>query len=238
MRLFFTSALLIAASASQASAQVTYSSQSSPTGDPGTAQTIIANFNTAGSAANSGLLFEGNYAFRVGSTGQAATPAGNANTNGYFAVPGTLANPCLYDCKATINFKDYIAANGSISSLSFYWGSIDTYNTLEVLNSAGVAQAFFGLGTSLNGINVGPPANGDQGAQATNRRLTLDFAGISDFEALRFTSTSYAFEIDDIAVTTVDRVEVPEPATLSMLTFGIAMLGVAGARRKRVSSTI
>ncbi len=232
MRLFLTGALLVAATASQASAQIAFSSTAGNVVAAG--QTVFLNFDllTPGS-----VTFGGNYSILSGTTsGIAAAPFGGSGN--YFAVPKTSNSGAVETWTATINFQNFIAGR-ALKSLSFLWGSVDTYNTLQLLDANGNV-----LEDGLNNILANttilggqlPPANGDQGNAATNRRLQLNFSGsaATDFSQLRFTSSQRAFEVDDFAAEfVVDRVEVPEPATLSMLTFGIAMLGVAGARRKR-----
>ncbi len=226
MRLLFTGALLLAATASQASAQVSFSSVTGAP-DPGLAgKSLLIDFENTTPGAYS--FITGSYSIQTGTTGSAAAPAGVANR--YFAVPDIASNS--NNGSAIIDFSGFLATQ-TFSSLSFYWGSIDSYNTLDVL---GVGNSVL---ASITGTGIIALANGNQTAPSTNRRVTVDLNNqVSNFRALRFTSNGRAFEIDNIAVSTIERVEVPEPASLAMLTFGVAMLGVAGARRKRNSATV
>jgi hypothetical protein len=212
MRAAFTGALLFLATATTASAQVTFSSTSGAPDQGFAPQQLLVNFN--GGPYN-GVSFSGDYSILPGSVSGAAAPAG-VNVNG--DANGT----------AVIDFQGFLATQ-SITSLSFYWGSIDTYNKLEVLdqnlnviNFTGGANAGF-----LTGADVATNADGNQTISDTNRRLFLDFSGASNFRALRLTSNGRAFEIDDIAVS------VPEPASFALLSAG--MVGLFGvARRRRV----
>ena len=134
----------------------------------------------------------------------------------------------------TIDFSGWLAMNNvsSLTSLSLYWGSIDTYNTLKLLDANNNVLA------TITGGSI-PPANGNQSASSTNRRVNIDFGLTgSSFRKLQFVSTQAAFEFDDIAVQTVVRGSVvPEPSTVVLLAAGLGLIGVAGSRRKRNSAS-
>lgn len=189
--------------------------------DPGAApnETVIDAFET-GNMGPAGIVYGGSYTVDNLTTGGIrAAPAGNA-TN-YFATPGSDdALPGV----ATIDFSGYIDANRAFRSLSFYWGSIDTYNRLDVLNRDGTIIA------TVFGDDVNNPADGNQTDPAANRRLFLRFSNTDNFGSLRLTSTQRAFEIDDIAVSAV-----PEPATWAMLVFGFSLVGLSARARKRAA---
>jgi hypothetical protein len=229
MRLLALGTLLVAATASQAAAQVGFSSTPGAP-DPGFAaqsQQMIVDFNGGLSA---GVAFSGSYSILAGSVSGAAAPAGSS---GFFAVPNV--GGVSYGT-AVIDFQGFLASQ-TLTSLSFYWGSIDSYNTLELLDEdlnvlgiTGAANAF-----SIVGNDLYNPADGNQTSANTNRRVFLDLASTPTFRALRLTSTGRAFEIDDIAGTVVQASTVPEPATASMLMLGLGLLGVAGARRKHTA---
>jgi len=229
MRTVLIGALLFAATASPAAAQVTFTSTAGVPDAGYGSQTLIANFNL-GTGTQScprlsyqGLSFTGSCAiYRApGVGGVAAAPAG-VTTGGFFAAsPGT---PTIID------FTSYVGAQ-TFTALSFYWGSIDSYNKLELLDVNGNPLTITGFGSFIEGsdVTVGA-ANGDQVVQRTNRRLFLDLSATPTFRKLRLTSTSPAFEIDDIAGTLTT---VPEPATVSVLALGLVALGAAVVRRKR-----
>lgn len=118
-----------------------------------------------------------------------------------------------------------LAGFGAISSLSFIWGSVDTFNVLSFLDRAGNA-IYTITGTQL----LGSAATGAQDASNTNPVVSFNFTGADTaVAALRLGSTGsssdYSFEIDNLAISSV-----PEPATWGMMMLG---LGIAGASLRR-----
>ena len=109
--------------------------------------------------------------------------------------------------------------------VKFIWGSVDSYNTLEVLDRLG------GVLATYTGAAVALPANGDQFNPGTNPLVTLSFAGADQFNigGLRLTSTSQAFEVDNFSVNAV-----PEPGVWAMLLLGFGFIGafLRGHRRQ------
>jgi hypothetical protein len=177
-------------------------------------QTIIDDFST-GNTGPAGISYSGSYSVdALAISGVRAPPAGD--TTAYFGTPNSNG---ASTGTAMIDFTNYIAANREFRSLSFYWGSVDSYNTLEVLGIGGSVLA------TINGTQLGI-ANGDQSSPATNRRLFLTFDPGDSFRALRLTSAGRAFEIDDVAAGAV-----PEPSTWAMLLSGMGLVGFAMRRR-------
>lgn len=144
------------------------------------------------------------------------------------------AAPALADGRQDTSF--YLTANAGNPAtitaaqgyriISFLWGSMDAYNTLSLLDRAGAVIA------SYSGLDVAPPADGNQGAAATNRRVTFTTDGAtSPIYGVRFASTQPAFEVDNVAFADT---AVPEPATWGMMIAGFGMIG--GVLRRRSGS--
>lgn len=235
MRFIAVGALLLATTAASAGAQVGFSAINGAPDQGFPGQTLLVNFNGASAAlaeaaANAaGVTFANSFSLPSGTVPGAAAPAGV--TDRFFATPDVGG---ASSGTATIDFQGFLATQ-TLASLSFYWGSMDSYNTLEALDESMNPILFSNGSLFLTGNNVAnpAPANGNRIIGDTNRRVFLDLVLAPEFRALRLTSTNRAFEIDDIAVSSLDRATVPEPATASVLALGLAMLGAAGARRKR-----
>ncbi len=177
---------------------------------PANAQSVI-NFNVGVPA---GLT--GNYVIQSGSNGLGAQPFGSDGSR-YLSVAGSAPN----GPSATLMF------GGAYKTVSLYWGSVDTYNTLELLDTAGNLIGSVAAST-FTGIQVGPPANGGQGVGATNRRIYFTTsAGDSLIGGMRFRSTANSFEVDNIALGAV-----PEPATWAMMILGFGLVGAAMRSRR------
>lgn len=158
-----------------------------------------------------GYSWSGGLATRCDSApGVAAAPAGDATCFGY-------VSSAIDPNTATLDTPD-------LQSISFYWGSIDLYNTVEVLDSFGNV-----IGTFTGGML--PPSDGDQADAATNRRIFFSAGAGERISGLRLTSTGVAFEFDSFAA------NVPEPATWAMLITGFGLVGAASRRRRMNSVT-
>lgn len=144
--------------------------------------------------------------------GVRAAPAGD--TTCFYSTPDQSSHG-----SSTITFP---GAKGPIDYLGFYWGSMDNYNTLVFLDAKGNTVG------SINGADVraAGAAAGDQMALGSNRYVNIDFGKGEQFSEVRFDSTSYAFEIDNLAFQSV-----PEPATFAVLGLGALALGAARRRR-------
>jgi len=132
----------------------------------------------------------------------------------YLTVPKSLSIGDTY----TASFK----LDATYNYLGLWWGSADTYNKITFFKDN--AQVYNYTGTQLlelTGAGVG--SSGDQDGALTN--VYMNFAGIGPFDSFSLTSTNMAFEVDNVAVANV-----PEPATMLLLGFGL--VGLAGLGRK------
>jgi hypothetical protein len=180
--------------------------------DPGFGvQTLVVDFDAPNAA---GYTMSGDFAVTINSSGAAAAPALDATNYAY--VSSALGSGI-----ATLSTPN-------LSAISFYWGSIDTYNSVDVLGAGGVVLK------TVSGGDI-PPANGDQSSEWTNRRVSFAADSGEVIAGLRFNSTGVAFEFDTVAATAVPttRSDVPEPASWAMFVAGFGMIGAAARKRRR-----
>lgn len=220
-KLLLAGAVAAAFVTAPASAAVTIvnvlASPGNPASDPGFAslgQSLIYDFDTVSPTAGA---LTGNFAVLAapGTPGISAAPSGTAAGTFYLTVPINGSSGT-----ATLNL------GGSFSSLSFYWGSVDDYNTVTLIQSDGTETSFDG--TQI-GFGVDPDGNQTDNDSNVRVNFLATGAGIS---AVRFNSTQFAFETDSFAGTAV-----PEPATWAMLVGGFGVMGFA-ARRRRAARTV
>ena len=216
MNTLLTATALLIAAAVPAGA-ITYTSATGAP-NPGKLATETT-FFTFDTAPTTGFSYSGNYNIVTGtSVGHYAAPAGD--TTAYF-----YTSPEIPDGVATLSFID-------LSTVSFYWGSVDDYNVVDVLGAGGVTLA------SINGADFSP-ANGGQEVGDTNKRIFITAGAGEVISGLRFHATGIAYEIDDVAGTLAsgDNPSIlPEPASWALMIGGFGFVGI-GARRQRAAAT-
>lgn len=180
------------------------------------------------------------YDFESATTGNTGDPAGFLRTGGQMmvdSVQNVAANPFgapagnsyLYVSTGGTSVIHSVAAGiTGYQAVSFYIGSIDWGNTVDVLDLGG------NLLRSFNGAEMAAPASpsGDQDFPLTNRLLTFTADAGELIGGVRFTSSVDSLEADNISFTAA----VPEPATWAMMLVGFGMIGATARYRRRKSN--
>jgi hypothetical protein len=182
--------------------------------DPGMApgETMLVTFD-APNVAGVTSTFAGPVITAAGSTGGVrAAPAGTVAGGVYRSIG--RGGSSLFD------FSGW-SGGRPLATASLYWGSVDAYNFLDVLNASG------GVVRTIAGSDL-PMFNGNQTLPMTNRRVFLNFDAAQNVTALRMRSTGAAFEFDNIAASAA----VPEPASWALLITGFGLIGYAMRRRQ------
>lgn len=139
------------------------------------------------------------------------------STGSYFSVGPLDGSP------GVIN----LSAFGLIGSISFLWGSMDSFNILELLDSSN-AVIFSITGQDVKVLNAPQPTNVNRVVKFT----FTDAATQSAVAAVRLKASQNAFEIDNFAIGAV-----PEPTTWLMMILGFFGLSYA-LRSRNAQSTV
>ena len=152
-----------------------------------------------------------------------ALPGYNLLALSYSSVEG-----CAY-CSAT-----YSAGPLGTNTLSFLWGSPDSYNTLTFLDQTGhVIGSITGTG-----VTAGPATFDAHDGLITPQTYGHDKVTFTDsglFYAVVLSSTTNAFEFADLSFgrTFTDSQQTPLPAALPLFAGGVGLVGLLARRRKR-----
>lgn len=196
---------LVAFSAPAVAGITVTSSYGAPDPGPGPGETLVVTFDAPDAA---GYSWTGGLSTAATSvSGVAAAPAGDATTFGFVSSADTPNWATL--------------TTPGVQTISFYWGSIDTFNKVEVLDTGGNVMA------TVTGWAF-QPHDGNWFQQSTNRRVFFTAGPGEWIGGLRLSSSGVAFEFDDFAAS------VPEPATWAMLLAGFGLVGFAARRRRAV----
>ena len=100
------------------------------------------------------------------------------------------------------------------NTFGLYWGSVDAYNTIKFYDGANLVATY-------TGADIAPLfASGNQGSFSSNGYV--EFSGLTPFDKVVLSSTSNAFEIDNISAGTIhSQLAAPVSGTLSVLDLDI-----------------
>jgi hypothetical protein len=114
----------------------------------------------------------------------------------------------------------------NLTYLGFYWGSIDSYNTVTLTLSDGSTQTFTGCGI----LSPAPCVQNSGQDQYVNFKVL----GLGDITGISLSSTFAALEVDNFAVIgqTSSTPPVPEASTWFMMILGFLSVGFVAYRRK------
>jgi len=217
-----TIALTLGAGIARAATTVRYTGYGTAL-DPG--ETLVTDFRDP-TALPPGFTLLGTAAFLTGTSSEGAAPA----------IGATSRDPGQYLSMEANEFETLTTP--ALKNISFYIGSLDTYNTLTFIFENRSKQVF--TGAQLANIAHGL-ADGDQQSSATNGRFTFIFG--APITQVRFDSSGNSLEVANVAAVIPKGAgpggfAVPEPSAWAMILIGLAGLGATLRRwRPIVSST-
>lgn len=209
---------------------------------------------TAGTSANAGVLVlnDGDsstfnlpafanvtnstiFNFNVGDPSASTSFAGFTRTGGLLltgdspqgAAPESFGNPSTQFLSTVGGASTTIQSMIGFDTVSFFLGSIDTFNTVNILSTTGAVIA------SFTGSQLAFNANGNQDLPQTNRRVTFTrVAADARIGGIGFASGVNSLEVDNLVFT------VPEPSTWAMMIAGFGMIGFAMRARRRRTTVV
>jgi hypothetical protein len=162
-------------------------------------------------------------------TGGLATATGTVR--GLHSAPA--GNTTVYGYVSSANADPYATLfTPALTSISFYWGSMDSHNWLWVLGADLQPIRFIHMST----IPFDRAAYAAGGGGRARRLLITANAG-ETIHGLRFWGRGRSFEFDDFAATLAptldtDGTGVPEPRSWAMLIAGFGLTGAIARRRR------
>ena len=185
----------------------------------------------------------GTVAFNLpGSTLSGSAQLFTGSVGGVSAAPAVPNTASVFNVATGRDGTQYLSVQGGQSAtltfgaalreVSFYIGSIDTYNSLAFHYADGTFELPVMTGAWVANHTI-TQSNGDQQSGNTNGRLTLTFDRPIDRVVLG--STQNAFEISEVAGIAAG---VPEPASWALMILGFGGAGAAlrGQRRRQAAA--
>ena len=169
-----------------------------------TSSGIIVSFEGGGHAVHNAL------------SGQYAAPFLSGGNGSHFGSQTDGADTSTYLATGAAGSSVTLAFVGPTRYMGLLWGSVDTYNTLTFYNGTTLVGQF-------TGTDVTAAANGNQGADGT---FYVNINLSDSFTSVVATSSSYAFEFDNVAVS-ANPLKVPEPGTVGIFLLGLLLVGSA-----------
>ncbi len=146
------------------------------------------------------------------------------NSNGFGNPPGAGADTTTFLTTGTGSVTLSFTADQKY--LGLLWGSVDSYNTLTFEEVTGSTTTV--VGTVTGGMVINNPG-GDQGVNGT---AYVNINSDTAFNTVVASSTTNAFEFDNVAYNQSNVVLTPEPSTFVVAAVGaLGMIGY-GWRRK------
>ena len=173
--------------------------------------------------------------FNAGDPSASTSFAGFTRTGGLLlngdspqgAAPETFGNAASQFLSTVGGASTTIQSLIGFDTVSFFLGSIDSYNTVNILSTTGAIIA------SFTGSQLSFTPNGNQELPQTNRRVTFTrTAADAQIGGIGFASGVNSLEVDNLVFT------VPEPSTWAMMIAGFGMIGFAMRTRRRKTSIV
>jgi len=202
-------AVTVSSTATAGSASVYTASGTTPNG-------IVFNFDTTGtlSGTANGFTFSNNNAFLSTKVSQIYGPTNVQGLTNAATPVGDTSNFLAIYAGGVETIQN--AAN-AYNTLSLYWGTPDSFNAIDLLDAAG--NSIY----SITGADVAGLSGMTSGL--------VSLTSSQSFYGAKFSSSSSAFELDNIGFSNTSASAVPEPASWAMMMIGFGAMGYAMRRR-------
>ncbi|MDP1025591.1 PEPxxWA-CTERM sorting domain-containing protein [Sphingomonas sp. KR1UV-12] len=231
-KLAITAAVLAAAVAAPASAVTVVATQGSNSGASANfSQTFagmtntVFDFNSGETAKEVQKLQNAGFTVQSGGTGNNSVQT--MSVRDQYAMPAPSDGSAFAVVQARSNVSIY-RQSGGYEVISLYLGSVDSYNSISLLNNAGGVIASYTGQQLLNFATPAGTANGQTAYRVTFTRNVGDAA----FAGLNIASSDNSAEFDNLVFA------VPEPSTWALMLAGFGMVGMAMRSRRRRTTAV